>query len=218
MRSGNHYLRALIGVNFLHRPINAWGDGACLEPAEGKKRFPGQHFPVEAPGVKKHLSTPDIRALYIWRDFEPVSKSMFALGLRMGIPKETTLEEFQNTPWKEMTSAAVALGEKWEIERLVLNDPKLRKEIHKGYTGSYKHGAWDSDMTPRAYWQHHVEDWLAEADKRENIHVVRYEELIENLDEEMNKIASFIGVEIDTFTDVEELVSMNPVRRTRCPS
>lgn len=213
MRSGNHYLRALVGTNFLDRPINIWGDGSRLQPIKDRKRYPNQHCLSTLSRVQNQLNDPDLLFLYIWRDFEAVAKSMMALGARVGVPQGTTLEEFQSTPWREMTSVSEAREERWKVERHIPDDPKFGKEIRHGRSGSMGHDAWNSQLTPREYWQSHVDGWLSEALLRTNIHVVKYEDLISDLNREMTKIASFLGVEKDTFTNVEELVSMNPAGR-----
>jgi hypothetical protein len=114
-----------------------------------------------------------------------------------------------------MTSLAQEESEeRWQVERLVPNDPDCRKEIRHGRVGSMKHDAWYSNLTPKEYWQEHVDGWLEEASHHDRIHVIRYEDLQTNLDREMQNMADFFGLESQTFVDVKTRVSMNPVGRT----
>lgn len=212
MRSGNHYLRALINVNFLNRPVNVWGEKSRLLPRGTEiKHWPNQHETVDHSGVQAQLENPELLFVYIWRDFEAVAKSMIALGARAGIPAGTTLEEFRSTPWKEMTEACVAKGERWKIERQVPNDPTGRKENRSGYAGKMKHTAWKSKLTPEEYWNKHVDGWITTARQRTNIHVVKYEVLKMTLDTTLEGLSLFLGSKRSAFEDVTEKVSMHHV-------
>lgn len=212
MRSGNHYLRALISTNFLSRPISVWGEGSRMLPRRDKpNHWPNQHETVEHQGVQAQLKDPNLLFVYLWREFEPVAKSMIALGARVGVPAGTTLEEFRATPWKEMTESCVARGERWRIERHVPNDPSRRKENRSGHAGKMKHPAWSSELTPEEYWHRHVEGWLTTARQQANIHVVKYEDLELDFDGVLRRLSLFLGAERLFFENVEEKMSMHHV-------
>lgn len=188
MRSGNHYLRALLNVNFLD-----------LDPTDWQGTRVSHLLPTHKE-VKQGMEEASF-VFYIWRDFFGVARSLIRLGPRFGVPQGTTLEQFESTPWRLLTEEASS--QVWELRRAT-------GDIVKGMGGKFKHMYWNSDLTPQQAWQEHVDTWPATA-KRKNIFIVKYEELKDRFLPEMLKIASYLNSDRDSFDNVYKRVGIYPL-------
>ncbi len=199
-RSGTHYLMAVVNENFIHAPgrfRDAWGHDRRIKrflhglPSQCDPSWfnEGQHF-------------------YIWREFDAVAKSILSMPKRFGITKNLSLEEFSEAKWGDIYEPKV----RWSWRNFYEVSDKEEGKIDGGDStafGSVFHKL-AIEMVTRDYWALHLEKWKEFAEGRENIHVVRYEDLLENFQDTMESIASFLGSDRKTFEQVTKKVGGQP--------
>jgi hypothetical protein len=142
----------------------------------------------------KHHSLPEAflkdgrKAIYIHRDFDDVAKSIWDIRERFGAGAET-FELFKDTPWCEQFC-------KFNPLIMKAGTPNGRVTTPMGTSATYKEEA----LSPREYHSLHVTAW--EECQHESVLLVAYENLVSFFEDEMHKIAEFLGESRDTFEDL----------------
>ncbi|MHA2066855.1 MAG: sulfotransferase domain-containing protein [Candidatus Thorarchaeota archaeon] len=119
---------------------------------------------------------------------------------RFCMPREgLSISEFANTHWGDL----YVPGTRW-----VWSIDGSRKTGNSSAFGSALPPA---DVTPYDYWKQHVASWLDFADHRADVHVVDYALLTSSFQQEMERIAAYLGMENREFVDVKEKVGGQPI-------
>ena len=61
-------------------------------------------------------------------------------------------------------------------------------------------------QTPEEYWRNHIKYWERQAELYDNILIVRYEDLLNDLQGSLSRIADFLGEDVKEFEDIETRV------------
>lgn len=181
-RSGTHYLAALIDKNFY--------DSAGYI----------RHYALDNPhALYNEVSIrPDVAYIYIWRRFEDVAKSIFRMRNRFGLNIDN-FDTFLCTKYSDMWNPS-AVG-KVDVIVNTINDVK---RVHE--PAGQKFG--DKKFTPEEYWRLHVKSWGQSG--YENVFLINYDNLRYRFQESMHQLAGFIGIDRESFIDVEETVGWIP--------
>lgn len=195
-RSGTHYLMAVLNANFIHEP-SIWE----VEWGHLKKNSQGRMamaYPLH--GLPDTLKENDLPHLYIWRDFESVANSILRMPRRFGITRKgLTLNEFAATPWGDLHVPGTRWA--WKIDGVKKG----------GVTSAFSSALPPLDMTPYDYWNLHVSEWIDFASHRTDVCVVDYVTLTSSFQEEMERIATWLGQERREFVDVKEKIGGQPL-------
>lgn len=160
-RSGTHYLRRVVSLNFRVRMSNQNHHGL---PSRKNTR----------------------KVIYIRRDFEDVAKSIWDLRERFGAGAET-FEDFKDTPWKQQFR-------RFEPSLLELGSHRRRKTKMVKTDAMFK----KQSRTPREYHAMHIAAW----ERCPDVLIVDYEKLTSSFEEEMSRVAEFLGSDVSEFKDI----------------
>ena len=201
-RSGTHYFLAVLNANFIHKP-SLW------EVDWGHLRKDGTGRTIMAyplHGLPETFRENTLPHFYIWRDFEEVAKSILRMPRRFGICREDlTIEKFAETPWGEL----YVPGTRWVWK---LDDAAITAGTSThGNSTAFAAAKPPEEMTPYDYWKHHVTCWTTFAAGRKDVCVVTYMKLTSSFQEEMSRIAAWLGKENREFVNVVEKVGGQPL-------
>ena len=174
-RSGTHYITALISYNFL-----------------GEKDYLKIYRSHESVQLVQNNET---AYFYIWREFEPMAKSVYELKERFGL-KVGSFETFLHKRYCDMWT----MGDPDEISVNAGN--LLGRTRVKGISDFFK----DIDMTPKQFWKYHNTLWNQCAEKNSNIIMVKYDDVLENFSAEMRRIAKKTGSDKREFKNIEKKI------------
>lgn len=179
-RSGSHYVTALISTNFFD--------------SDNYLKFYNGHVPwgmaIDPADVSSNH--PNTGHIYIHRDFDGVSKSIYKLRNRFGLDTPA-YEEFLKKTYKSMWTGKLKVN---VIRKTLTETSKVSSasELFK-LVG----------MLPAEYHKYHIDSWRS-ISKRENVLLVSYDRLMDNFDDEMSKIANFLESDVKSFENIERKV------------
>jgi len=171
-RSGNHYLAALVNKNFLHLK-----DYTVLL---------GGHNLLEHPIKEK-------KYLYIHRNFNDVSKSVFVLKERFGLVVDS-YDEFLISKYSDMYHKG--------LKSKVKFNTLIESGISEGTSSFFK----NIRMTPFKWHKKHISVSSHAAGKHGNIYLISYDDIKSKFITEMERISAFLGIPIVDLQNVEEKV------------
>jgi len=174
-RSGNHYLAALININFFGKE-----DYKFLCNSR-------QHTLIRGiPAIGKYL--------YIYRNFEDVSKSCFEMRSRFGLDVDT-YDEFLNQSYKAMYTGKI---------RVNLHVNFIYKEFNNHSGSIFFHGI---KRTPKEWHDAHMEHFTdLSARLPDHLLMVSYDRLKSDFQGQMLEIAQFFGTAHRKFENVTQKV------------
>lgn len=171
-RSGTHYITALISYNFL-----------------GEKDYLKIYRSHESVQLVQNNET---AYFYIWREFEPMAKSVYELKERFGL-KVGSFETFLHKRYCDMWT----MGDPDEISVNARN--LLGRTRVKGISDFFK----NIDMDPKQFWEYHNSLWNQCAESNSNVIVIKYEDVLRDFKGEMDQIAQKIGSDKRDFKNIE---------------
>ena len=179
-RAGNHYLSALIDINFF-----TGGDYTknVINP-EGGFKFPHRYGGQD-------LRSNEVLLVYIWRNFDDTANSLFKLRARFGLD-EDDFESFLERKLCDMWNPEMTVNVK--IDRL------HRVEVNHEVDALLK----DEDKTVLDYWQSHIKSWINLCFS--NVLVVKYEKLKQNHNAILRQIGVKLGNNRERFVDINKRV------------
>lgn len=147
---------------------------------------------------KTLLEKPDTAYIYIYRDFEAVISSVYKLKERFGL-NCNNLEGLKASRYKDIFNPNLAS----EIQ--VRHHNRQRSEHTLSYHFAH------IDKTPGEYHRFHIEAWKAFSD-HPNLLFIDYDDLVNNFQGEMSRIANFLGAEVPAqgFLNISEKVGYLP--------
>lgn len=174
-RSGTHYMTALLSVNF-------------LDDTDYFKIYRNHEFP-------DLVQDPDIAYVHIWREFEPMAKSIYVLRERFGLYMDS-YGQFLKSRYSDMWKMG-------EPDKVVTNARNLygRAKI-KGISDFFK----DANMKPREFWEHYNGVWEKSAEENSNVVSVKYDDMVEDFKPTMAYIAARLGSDVTGFKKIERKV------------
>ena len=173
-RSGNHYLAALLDTNFFKT-----GDYRFLLHSR-------QHVLIS----RIH---PDVRYIYIKRNFNDVAKSVYTIRARFGLEVDT-YKEFLASRYCDMFTGKVSVA---------LATNFLCRSGRSHMLSGFFRGI---EKTPKEWHADHIEHFERVFDGRENCLIVSYDKLKNRFQREMRKISKFLGLDTLEFVNVDEKV------------
>lgn len=194
-RTGGNYVAALVELNFFSGSIaqaehyyHCWASDDDFQ--EGAKRGRGAHTD---PNVL--VFHDDVGYIMVRRRFKDVAKSLYKIRGKFGLINVTSFEEFLAKPLDEMWS------DKAESDAYNLDFPSKNNSVSQIFKG-------DKRALEERY-NDYCKAW-DEYNDRDNFLTVHYEELLSNFQEEMLKIAKFLGSEKTEFENIERKVGWVP--------
>jgi len=174
-RSGNHYLSALININFFGKE-----DYKFLCNSR-------QHTLIRGiPGHGKYL--------YVYRNFEDVSKSCFEMRARFGLDVNT-YEDFLSQRYCDMYTGKIAVN---------LHVNFIYKEFNDRSGSIFFHNI---KRTPLEWHTLHLDHFRQKAEQYpENLLMVSYDRLKSDFQGQMLEVAQFFGIAHRKFQNVEQKV------------
>lgn len=174
-RSGTHYITALISYNFLD-----------------DKDYLKIYRSHESIQLVQNIET---AYFYVWRDFEPMAKSIYQLKERFGL-KIDRYEAFLRSRYCDMW----VMG---DPDKVSINARNLwgRARV-KGISDFFK----DIDMCPKDFWEYHNGLWDECAKMNSNVIVVKYDDVLRDLNGEMNQISKKIDSDKKVFKNIEKKI------------
>lgn len=184
-RSGTHYTSAVISLNF-------------VEDDEYSKIYE-KHKTPEKLGITKNRDT---MFIYVWRDFDSVSKSLYNMRKRFGL-NINNFETFLQTRYCDMFD-----GNRTKSEVNVKVETLKNKKIVTNKVGG---GLKNVKMTPFEFWKFDKERWEKIAETEPNVLIVKYDDLISDFDSEMKRIATAIGSNKQKFVNINKKIGWTPI-------
>lgn len=178
-RSGTHYITALISVNFLNN-----------------EKYPKIYEKHKTPDKLKVDKNKNILFIYVWRNFDDVSKSIFNMKNRFGI-NEDNFNKFLKKRYCDMFNG----NQDVKVEVKTLTNRKVVKEVGGGLKNIKK--------TPYEYWKFDLDRWKRL--KADNVILVCYDNIINNFEEEMKRIAKKINSNKTQFEDIRQRIGWKPM-------
>jgi len=178
-RSGNHYLCALVNVNF-------FGKEDYRFFCNGR-----QHALIRGVPKKK-------KYLYIYRNFEDVSKSVFNMRARFGLEVDT-YEEFLSKRYCDMYTGKIAVN---------LHVNIMSKQFKDRSSSIFFHNI---KRTPKEWHDFHLEHHFRIDENLDDLLLVSYDDLKTDFQAEMLKIAQHLGSDKTQFDNIDEKVGYTPV-------
>jgi len=167
-RSGTHYTAALIDAN-LFDGINYLTHYARKSPHALGKRI--------VPVLEK---TKDMLCVYVKRNFDDVSKSVFTARDRFGLDVDD-YEDFLTKTYSSIWTT----NKKFTIKVNTLNRVKHVSKV----SGQFA----KIDMTPKEYWSYHIAGWeQVQSQYPSRVLIVNYDELKSNFTYAMSRLTSWI--------------------------
>jgi glycosyltransferase involved in cell wall biosynthesis len=185
-RSGNHYVCALIDKNITK-----------------------EDNPVFLVGGHELLAIPEIQNKYIYieREFETMAKSLFRYRHRQGL-KVDDYDTFLNTKYSDMYDPDVECDVTYNMGTRDGN--KSIELLNDDGTTTSKHFK-GIHQTPHEYWDNHRKHWHKMADLYPDlILIVKYEDLLNDLQGTMLRISAHVGSDITQFEDIDTRVGWFP--------
>jgi hypothetical protein len=175
-RSGNHYLSVLIDKNF-------------TQTGNPLKLLSGHGF----------LNDIDIHAKYIYikRNFDDMARSLYRYRRRQGL-RVDSFEEFLNTPYNEMFDPDMTC----EVEYDLGSDEANQVDAYTGVVTYFR----DINMIPKEFHDLHIAHFEEAERAFKNVLIVEYDALIHSFEDEMQRIATFLGYDTTTFENVDRRV------------
>jgi hypothetical protein len=177
-RSGNHYMCALVNVNFFGRDDYRF---FC----NGR-----QHALIR--GVPKNK-----KFIYIYRNFEDVSKSMFAMRARFGLEVDT-YEDFLAQRYCDMYTGKIAVNLSVNI---------MSKQFKDRSSSIFFHNI---KRTPKEWHDFHLNHHLPK-EGTENLLLVSYDDLKADFDTQIRRVADFLGSDKKDLVNIGEKVGYTPI-------
>ena len=174
-RSGTHYITAVISYNFLN-----------------DKDYLKIYRSHESVRLVQNVET---AYFYIWRDFEPMARSIYQLKERFGL-KVRSFREFLSRRYCDMW----AMG---DPDKISINARNLwgRTRV-KGISDFFR----NIDMLPQQFWEHHNDLWDQCAKNNANVIVVKYDDVLRDFEGEMKRVAKKIGSDKNEFKNIERKI------------
>lgn len=194
-RSGTHYLMAVLNENFIHRP-------GPFRDAFGHDRHADRHL-HGLPEQSDPTWYEEGRHFYIWREFSGVAASILKMPERFGIAEKLTLDEFRNARWSEIYAGKIPW--KWRQIRSLDEEGKVERGNGTAFGTTFHQMA--IDWNTHDFWEHHVKCWKTFSRERDNIYVLKYEDLINDFQGVMEAVACWLGEEVTSFSQVRKKVS-----------
>lgn len=198
-RSGTHYLMSVLNENFIQRP-------GPFRDAFGHNRLASRHL-HGLPDQSDATWFDEGRHFYIWRSFDAVAKSILRMPERFGIVAKLSLEEFKKATWKDIYEPGV----RWAWKQV--HELSEEARIERGNTTAFGVTFYMEAINWNTYefWQHHVHTWRSFAASRDNIMMLRYEELQTNFPCVLRNVAKWLGSSKTDFRTVDRKVSGQPL-------
>lgn len=179
-RSGSHYFTHLIAINFF--------DG------RDHLQYYGGHVSTKEHHIKTNTTS---RYFYIYRNIEDTMKSMFNMRKRFGLD-EDSFEIFKERTMVDMFNPSLT------VKILVNTGDKIT--VYTNVDSLFSR----QNVTPSEYIAQHQKKWLEFVEKYENLMAVRYEDLIENFDDTMLKVAKYMGSDKTEFENTTDRIGWIP--------
>ena len=174
-RSGTHYITGLISINFMN--------------GSDYLKIYRNH---ESPNI---VTDPDTAYLHIWRDFQGVAESVYALKERFGLDVESH-EAFLRRRYSDM----------WCMEnsRAVMTNVRTLKgqARYPGVSDFFK----PFSMTPHEFWMYYNEMWWNVTKKHPNVISVKYDDILMDFERTMAFISDRLGVKTSQFKNIEKKI------------
>ena len=174
-RSGTHYITALISSYF-------------LDDTDYLKIYRNHELP-------EIVQVQSIAYFHIWRDFEPMAKSIYVLKERFGL-SVGSYEEFLKSRYTDM----------WRMknpEKAVTNVRTLNGRARFTGISDFFKGV---DMNPRQYWEYYNTVWAECAKENPNVISVKYDDMLEDFNGTMSYIAARLGSDVTEFKNIDRKV------------
>jgi hypothetical protein len=163
-----------------------WRSGAHYLNALLKLNFDHEDYTTRGHAFPGNWVTASGPVFYTTRNFADVSDSLWRLRGRFGI-KADSYEDFLNTKYRDMYH----------------DYGKVKVGFHGKTVNSKSAGTIAKiDMTPLEYWEKHTRAWKKHS--HPDVHHVDYDNLQENFQEEMLKIAQYLKSARTAFEDIGE--------------
>jgi len=179
-RSGSHYVTALVDANFFN----------------GRDYI--RHYknhPIGPQVVNQIVNLPQVLFLYVWRDFYKTAQSIFKQRKRFGLHVES-YDDFLASPYNQMWSN--------ENEFDVVTDYNYLNRAGQEVGVSYYFA--NINMTPKKFWEEHLAFWRGVAAEHENVHLMKFDDLLDDFNGELAKLAKAVGSDKTEFVNIEERV------------
>lgn len=139
-----------------------------------------------------HLKSPSTAVFYIYRNNVDTLKSIFRMRDRFGIAPGSW-GEFLNTPLNELNSTKI-------VSEAVFNNGEKQKIVTEvdHYLGTHPHKVESFLNLHKVHWIKFIE--------QPNFMIVSYDHLKEDFQEEMLKVAKFLGTDKTDFTQEKERI------------
>lgn len=198
-RAGNHYLMAVLNENFIHGP-NRFRDyfGHNRLVKRHQHGLPEQSDPAWFDSGKH---------FYIWREFDGVAESILRMPERFGITRKLTTEEFKSSIWRDIYSPNVFWA--WKQVHSLEEEGIVERGYGTAFGATFNQMAIDQNTYD--FWRYHIECWRSFSAAKDNIFLVKYEDLLNSFQNTMTEIANWLDKPIVEFKQVEEKVSGQPL-------
>jgi hypothetical protein len=181
-RSGSHYFAALISQNFF---------------GESDYRDRYKNHPIGKRIQSRIDNNKDILFAYIFRSFDNTAKSVFKMRDRFGLAVDD-YNSFLTTKYCDMWTSDIDFRIKIDYMGDVKYDTKV-----SGYFRKVNH-------TPREFWLRHRRFWKNMQKTRGNVIVVKYDNIIWDLDTEMDRIATKLDFPKQQWVNIEKKIGWTP--------
>jgi len=140
---------------------------------------------------KRYLKEKEVAVFYVYRDLDPTLLSIYTLRERFGL-KCDSWEHFLNTKLRDLNSRKTT--------------PKAYYDSGKDrvYVTDTDHYLGRFDLTPIEFLKEHKDYWTNL--RSSNYMVISYETLTNNFEEEMLKIAKFLGSDRKDFINTSRKI------------
>jgi hypothetical protein len=144
---------------------------------------------------KSVVKKKDVGFIYVTRSFPNVAKSIFNLKERFGLDV-TGYDIFLKKTYKEMWTDNLKVD---VIKQGIDGSKQHVKTVSKVFRGI--------PLTPIEYFNFHRKSWKLDA---KNVHIVSYDNVLNNFNEEMLKVAAFLGSDVREFKNIQTKVGWKP--------
>ncbi|MAY82587.1 MAG: hypothetical protein CMP59_00475 [Flavobacteriales bacterium] len=141
-------------------------------------------------------NNPSIAYLYIKRDFKSVLDSIFKMKERFGLLVKNK-EELENCIYKDIYNPRLKSYIKFKNN----DGSRVESKVSKFFA--------NIEMSPKQYHELHIRKW-EENEKYQNFYSVNYNDLMDDFDSTMKRIAVFLGHEIQEFKNIKGKVGYIP--------
>ncbi|MCK5017092.1 MAG: sulfotransferase domain-containing protein [Candidatus Peribacteraceae bacterium] len=164
-RSGNHYVVHLLELNFKGKYTKKFGHYGSMPI--NKKQIPNYKF------------------IYLYRNFDAVSKSIFRLKGRHGVPEDLSFKDFIDKPAKDWF---VKGGNNAVTRTKLFDNGRLQTKKEGGRTTPVG----PLSMRLEDFHKASLKNWFEYSKKYDNIHLLKYEDLMNDFDNTMDNLSIFL--------------------------